>query len=285
MDTEGNQLPYIDKVVLTLAENPEVLNLRAITGSFDAQARHIDLGKLPVLLENQEKSGYTVHLDQASNGSDTVLQVNTSFDGDPEISKWLKTADFRRALSLGIDRDQLNKTFWLGVGVPGSVVPAETSPFNPGPEWRNKWSTHDPQKANAMLDAIGLSKKDSQGFRVRTDNGERLRIEIQAVAAFLPWPQQSEMIAQQWKYIGIQGDVKELERGQAMGRALNNEHHIMVWTNNGTSQLYLFPTHAIPVDPTGGSFMGPAYAKWFASDGKQGIEPKDPENRCGNDAR
>src|SRR5690606_15491844 len=55
VDTEGNQLPYIDKIQMTLAENLEVLNLRAIAGEYDEQARHIDISKLPVLLENQQK--------------------------------------------------------------------------------------------------------------------------------------------------------------------------------------------------------------------------------------
>ncbi|MBN1813596.1 MAG: hypothetical protein JXA14_17285, partial [Anaerolineae bacterium] len=35
VDTEGNQLPYIDEIVMTLAENTEVANLRAIAGEYD----------------------------------------------------------------------------------------------------------------------------------------------------------------------------------------------------------------------------------------------------------
>ncbi len=275
VDTEGNQLPYIDEIVMSLAEDTEVLNLRAIAGEYDLQERHIDLGKLPVILENAEGSDYTVHLDLAFNGSDTVLQFNQTYDADPEMAKWIKNADFRRALSLGIDRDQLNETFWLGVGIPGSAVPAESSPYNPGPEWRDKWSTYDPEEANAMLDEIGLDQRDSEGFRVRTDNGERLRLEVQAVKAFLPWPQQAQMIAEQWKDIGIQADVKEFERGLAMGRTRNNEHQVMVWTNGGTELLYLFPRHAIPVDPTE-AFVGPKWGTWYASGGEQGVEPDDP---------
>ena len=37
---------------------------------------------------------------------------------DAEIGKWLRNRDFRHALSLGIDRDQLNETFWLGLATP-----------------------------------------------------------------------------------------------------------------------------------------------------------------------
>ncbi len=275
VDTAGNQLPYLDGVVMTLAENLELLNLRAIAGEYDVQERHVDIGKLPVILENQAKGGYKVHLDLAFNGADAIYQFNQSYTADPEIAKWLKNADFRRALSLAIDRNQLNETFWLGTAVPGSPAPAESLPYFPGPGWREKWSTFDPKQANELLDKIGLTKKDAQGFRVRTDNGERLRIQVQAVQAFLPWPKISEMVADQWAKVGIQADVKDTERNLAFTRTRNNEHHIMVWNNGGTELLYLFPRHAIPVDPTE-AFMGPEHAKWYASGGAQGTKPDDP---------
>jgi peptide/nickel transport system substrate-binding protein len=275
VDTEGNQLPYIDRVQLTLAENLEVLNLRAIAGDYDMQERHVDLSKLPVILENQEKGNYTVHLDLAFNGSDAVVQINQSYEADPEVGKWLTNADFRRALSMAMDRDQLNETFWLGVGTPGSTVPAESSAYNPGAEWRTKYSAFDQAKANELLDSIGLTEKDGEGFRLRTDNGERLRLEITTTQAFLPYPKVAEMIADQWKAVGIQGEVKELERNLAMTRIRNNEHHMFMWTNGGTELLYLFPRHAIPVDPTE-AYMGPAFAQWYASGGSQGRKPDDP---------
>ncbi|MEM7025437.1 MAG: ABC transporter substrate-binding protein, partial [Pseudomonadota bacterium] len=86
VDTEGNQLPYLDGITMTLAEDLEVLNLRAIAGDYDVQERHVDLGKLPVILENQEKGGYTVRLDMAFNGADAVFQFNQTYDADPEIA-------------------------------------------------------------------------------------------------------------------------------------------------------------------------------------------------------
>ncbi len=275
VDIEGNQLPYIDRLQMTLGENLEVINLRAMAGDYDEQERHIDLGKLPVLLDNQTKGNYKVHLDLGFAGADFLLQVNQSFNADPEIRKWLTSADFRRALSLGIDRDQLNETFWLGVGTPGSPVPGESMPQNPGPEWRKKWSTYEPARANKMLDDIGLTKKDSDGFRLRTDNGERLRIQIIAIQAFQPYPKMSEMVADQWRKIGIQADVKEMERNLGFTKTRNNEHHIFIWNNGGTELLYLFPRHAIPVDAAE-AFMGPLFANYYASGGTQGEKPTDP---------
>ena len=272
VDTEGNQLPYIDQIVMTLAEDLEVVNLRAMAGEFDEQERHINLLKLPVILENRERGKYDVHLDLAFNGADTVLLFNHSYKADPEIAKWLKNVDFRRALSMAVDREQMNETFWLGLGTPGSVIPNESLPESPGKEWRTKWSTLDLAQANKMLDAIGLTKKDRDGFRLRTDNGQRLVIQIQAVNALLPWPQHAEMVSQHWRKVGIFTEVKELERNLALQRTLANEHHIHVWQNGGSELIYLFPRHTIPVDPTE-PYLGPEYCRWYASNGQQGTKP------------
>ena len=83
VDTAGNQLPYIDRIQMTLAENLEVLNLRAIAGQYDLQERHTAMTKLPVFLENRDKVGYDVRLDPALNGSDATLQINHCLRGGP----------------------------------------------------------------------------------------------------------------------------------------------------------------------------------------------------------
>ena len=277
VDTAGNQLPYIDRIQLSLGENLEVINLRAVAGQYDLQERHTAMTKIPVFLENRDKVGYDLHLDPALNGSDATLQTNQAYDADPEIAKWLQTADFRRALSMGIDRDQLNETFWLGIGVPGSVAPSETMPYSPGPEWRKKWATLDVKQANALLDKIGLSKKDAQGFRQRTDGRGRLRLQMMTAAGtFIPQTQIGEMIREQWKKIGIDVDVKEHERSLFMTRMTGNEHQISMWANDGTEVIYLFPRHALPVDPVEAN-LGRPIALWYASNGTQGKAPKDPQ--------
>jgi peptide/nickel transport system substrate-binding protein len=275
VDSEGNQLPYIDRVSLSLAENMEVINLRAISGEYDYQARHLQLANLPVLLENQERGNYRIHINLATYGADLALHLNTSYIADPEIGKWLSNVDFRRALSLGIDREQLNETFWLGLGTPGSVVVAESSPENPGAEWRRRWATLDVAQANALLDRIGLTRRDSAGFRLRTDNGQRLVLEALAVQALQPYPRQLEMVAQQLRRIGIFLDVKETERTLAYTRVQNNQHHIFPWSNSGSEKVFLVPAYVLAVDPIN-SANGPAYAEWFASNGTRGRRPEDP---------
>ena len=274
VDTEGNQLPYIDRISMGLAENLEVLNLRAIAGQYDYQARHVSLANLPVFLENAEAVGYTVYLDPAQHGADGAFQFNLSYDGDPEVAMWLKNPDFRRALSVAVDRDQINEIIFLGIGVAGSAVVAESSVFNPGPEWRDKWSTYDPDTANQMLDDLGLTERDSEGFRLRTDNGERLIIELPTIPAFIQFTQLAELVKEDWADVGIFANVVEQERSLAVGRRDSNDLHIFVWQNDGTDEIFTYPFHAIPVSSVSGT--GPAYGTWLASGGAQGLEPTEP---------
>ena len=266
-----------EEVQMSLAENPEVVNLRAIAGEYDVQERFLDIAKLPVFLENAGRGKYRVHIDVGFNGSDSQLVFNMAYRADAELAKWFANADFRRALSIAIDRDQLNQAFWLGLFTPGSGVPSEVMPESPGKEWIAKWSDFDPVRASKMLDAIGLTKKDREGYRLRGDNGERLRIQIDVAQTLNPtWPQQVEMIIQQWRAVGIAADLKLLERSLFFARIRNDQHQMVIFSNSGSESLYLFPVLALPVDPAG-SLMGSAYALYFTSGGSAGLKPDQPE--------
>src|SRR5690349_14799031 len=239
VDTDGNQLPYIDKVQFTLGENLEVVNLRAIAGEYDLQARHMDIGKLPVFLENQQKGNYKVSINPAASGSDFAIHINLHYEVDPEIGKWLNNMDFRHALALGIERDQINEAMFLGVGVSGSTAPAESNKYSPGPEWRTKWSTYDPKQANELLDKVGLTQKDPEGYRLRSDGKGKLSIEITTLGGqFIQYTRIAEMIRDQWKKIGIDLRVNEMERSLAIRRGNASENQLLAFGTEGTDTLY-----------------------------------------------
>ena len=227
-----------------------------------------------MFIENQQKGGYKVYLDPGDYGGDMIIKFNLSYDADPEIAKWINTADFRRALSLGIDRDQINETFWLGTGTPSSVVPADNNKYNPGPQYRKLWATLDVKQANEMLDKIGLAKKDAEGYRLRTDGKGRLRIEIMTLGGqFLQFTQIAEMIREQWKKIGIDLDLQEVERSLALKRTAANEQQLGAWNNDGSEHLFTFPLPRVPLRARRRRFLGAALREWFHSGGTQGKEP------------
>lgn len=274
VDTEGNQLPYIDEIVINLAEDREVLLLRALAGEIDFQGRHISISRLPVLIENMETGDYRVDIGRGFCHS-AGFHFNHSYDGDDEIQSWIRNVEFRRALSLGIDRDQINEAYFLGLGVGGSVMCSPDLPSTAGEDYVTKWATHEPDQANEMLDAIGLTEKDDEGFRLRTDgSGERLRIEIGMVAGGNE--PIAEMVKDHWKDIGIWADLKAQERSLFETEARANKHQIGIWGNGGASQLWLYPRHVLPVN-TNEAYMGPEIARWFVSGGEEGMAPPYPE--------
>ena len=133
------------------------------------------------------------------------------------------------------------------------------------------WASHDPKKANEMLDSIGLNKKDSEGYRLRTDGKGRLRLQLTAYLGNVPWTPVGEMFAQQVKKIGIQVDVREMERSLAETLVSANEHQLYVNANDGTEHMFTRPLLLFPDRP--GNYLGPLYGTWFASGGTQGEEP------------
>ena len=274
VDTEGNQLPYIDKVILTVFENLEVHNLRAVAGEYDMQARHVDIQKVPVFLENEEKGGYKLYLDPGDYGSDMQVKINKSFEDDPEIGDLLRNVDFRRALSLGVDRGQISETFFLGIAPPRSVAPVASNDCYPGQEYELKWHTSRSRtRRTPLLDGLGYTDKNAEGIRMRKDGQGALTLEITTLGGqFVQYTQIMEAIKEQWADIGVGLDVKEVERSLAGQIYRANQHQLAAWNNDGSEHLFTFPGHVFPFSQ--GSSGGTLLGLWFQTNGEEGMEPQ-----------
>lgn len=275
VDTKGNQLPYIHTITMSVAESTEVITLRTVAGDYDFQDRHLAVVNLPVLVENQKRSGYTTYRAPLSE-MDFGIRVNLAYDKDPALGTLIRTADFRRALSLGIDRGQINAAFFLDTSTPSATMAADDSKYFPGPEWRTKWATHDPKRANALLDRIGLTAKDDAGYRLRPDRTDRIRLDYQSVRSFNDFPAMGEMIKEHWKAIGIDLAVATVEPNLLTQRTVSND--LMLSGHQvGTNDPFLRPDTLLPtVTNTYTGMIGIPYAKWFATNGTDGTEPPEP---------
>jgi peptide/nickel transport system substrate-binding protein len=272
VDTQGNQLPYIRTISMGNAESTDVIALRAVAGEYDFQDRHLAVASLPVLLQNQERSHYTVHRAPLSE-MDFGLRINLAYTKDQELGDIIRNVDFRRALSLGIDRDQINEAFFLGTSKPSATMAADNSKYFPGAEWRLKWATHDPATANSLLDHMGLTGRDGNGYRLRPDGKGRIRLDYQSVKSFNDFPAIGELIKRQWEQIGIDLSVTTVEPNLLVQRTLSNE--LMLSGHQvGTDDPFLRPDTLLPtVTNNYPGMIGIPYAKWFASGGTDGVEP------------
>ena len=203
---------------------------------------------------------------RGGSGSDAALLCNQSYEADAEIAKWLTNRDFRRALSLGIDRDQINETFWLGLGTPGSVGARRGHALQPRPGVPQALLHLDVEERQRHARQDRAEQEGRGGLPpAHRGKGQRLRIELTTYLGFMPFTQIAEMIKEQWEKIGIQADVVELERSLPNKRVQSNEHQIIMETMWGTDNIFGHTPLFFPYDPT--ARLGPLYGTWFASGG------------------
>jgi peptide/nickel transport system substrate-binding protein len=279
VDKDGNQLPYIDELRFTYFADQQALNLAAIAGDFDMQERHIQMTNYPVLKEQEKNGKYRVIIWPTFGGSDAVIAFNSTYTADPVIGKLLATKEFRIALSYAINRDEIKESVFLGLGEARQPVAAPWHPYFPGKEWAAKYTEFDRGKANQMLDALGLTKRDPQGIRLM-GNGKPATIEISVVPAFGAWPDVAQLVAKDWEAVGIKTIVQIRERALHFSMRAANQLMTEIWNEDTTA----FPfTGGSKFDPRNGPLqqltVGPLYYRWLTSGGKEGVAPDEQQKR------
>jgi peptide/nickel transport system substrate-binding protein len=272
VDKEGNQLPYIDEVRFTFFADVQALNLAAIAGELDQQDRHINLMNYPVLKENEQAGKYKIITWPDFGGSDAVVMFNQTYQKDADLGNLMRTKDFRIALSYATDRKQIQESAFLGLGEPRNAVPAPWHPYYPGDAVAYKYTEFKADEANKMLDAIGLDKKNADGYRLYKGTSKPVQIEISVVAAFGPWPDVAQLVAKNWEAVGIKTIVQIRERALHFSMRDSNDIQTEVW-NEDTGG---FPfTGAPKYDPrtNPGLSLAPLVRTWYATGGKEGMEP------------
>ena len=217
VDSDGNQLPYIDTVNHRLFETNDVFDLRIINGEIDFQARHVNIGNFTLYKENEESGDYKVFLGSASGHS--AIQLNQSTKNE-RLNEFFNVRDVRIALSVAVDRVAINELVWDGLMTPRQYSPLESS-AQAYPKQANAWIEYDPDLANQLLDDAGYAEKDNDGFRLWNDgSGETLSFIIEGTAQ--PGTTGEDTVQEVIKYFAAVG-VKAAYKG--FERSLYEEHH------------------------------------------------------------
>ena len=114
IDQKGQQLPYIDDVIMTVAAT-NLIPAKAGLGEADLQPRYLNMRDYTFLQKSAKTSGVNVHLWESGSGSQIALYPNLTAS-DEEWRKLMRDVRFRRALSLAIDREELNQVRLPGPG-------------------------------------------------------------------------------------------------------------------------------------------------------------------------
>jgi len=267
VDEEGNQLPYIDQIYFHLVEDVAGVNVMGVAGQIDMQDRAIALDQYPVYIENSEANNYHMLLWPQAMASNATFWFNQSYS-DAKYRELFQTFDFRRAMSLAIDRNAINELVFLGQGVPRTETVVPDSPYYQ-PEIEAVNAEYDPATAESLLDGLGLVKGDD-GFRTFPD-GSELLIVITTSGTGAGELQSAELVTEWWNAVGIKTELKQETRDVFWAAAGANENMVSTWTTDRGLVPMVDPIYQFPFDER--SWMAPAYGMWYKTDGAEGEEP------------
>ena len=272
VDTAGNQLPYISEQDEIFVNEDEVRLLKLVNAEVDFKAQSLQLSTAPLLLENQEKGDYTVELRPEVTIASFALNMTHE---DLEKRKVFGDLRFRQAMSVAMNREEMNEVAFFGMGEAKQYVGFTDSPPFIEEKWKQHYAQYDPNLANKLLDEMGLKDVDGDGFRDLL-NGEKLVVNIQFSVQGAP-AAMVELIGQHWAAVGVLTTVKEVTPDEYRSAQSSNKLDVANWRNGqplsivlGTNQIWVPPYHDYFTVRT-----NMLWAEWVDSDGASGVEPPD----------
>ena len=266
VDTDGNQLPYLDKVEHAFFDNTEVFNLKIASGQIDLQMRSTSVGNYTFYKENEKKGNYTVKRWRAATTDAYRPNVTTS---DKVLGKLFDTADFRQAMNIAINRQEINDLVWNGLG-----KARQGSPITGSPEYdaafEKMWAEYDPKKANDLLDKLGLTK-GGDGFRKRPD-GQPLEITVEHTdIAASSADDAHQRVKKYWEAVGIKTNMKYVERALYEEHCRNGDIQVGTWGLDRSSVVKADPQWYIGTIDQGPEFK--LWANWYLQNSYKKEEP------------
>lgn len=221
VDVAGNQLPYFDRVQNRSAATKEAFMIAALGGEVDFVSSILTIEDFPVLTQNAEAGGYEVRLWQKRAGAGVNYFFRQTYKPDPVMQELLRDKRFRRALSLAINRAEINDLLYFGRGTPSQAAVPPGSVYHV-PEHFQRDAAYDPETANRLLDELGL-KLGADGIRRRPD-GKELFVKIEGYhEQETPITSSAELVKDYWEAVGVKTDFDFREDNSFDGRRSADE--------------------------------------------------------------
>jgi peptide/nickel transport system substrate-binding protein len=270
IDEQGQQLPYIDEVAMTIV-SAALIPAKTASGDVDLQARGLAFENYTVLKQGAKRNNFTVRLWRSARGSELALFPNLTTT-DPMWRALLRDARFRRALSLGINRQEINQVIYYGLAVPGNDTVLPESPLF-RPAYADSFAAFDPATANRLLDEIGLTRRGGDGVRLGPD-GRRLQIVVETAGEDPSQVDVLQLVRDTWRSIGIDLFIKAEQRELMRNRAFAGTAVMTVWTGleNALATAAMSPQELAPSSQQ--QLSWPKWGQYVESAGRSG-EPAD----------
>ncbi|MEP6017488.1 MAG: ABC transporter substrate-binding protein [Paracoccaceae bacterium] len=273
IDKRGVQLPYIDVVELNIV-GAGLVAAKSNAGQVDLQARGLDFRDVSILKKGEADGGsYRTFLWANGAASQIAIYPNLNFN-DPVWRKIMRDQRFRQALSLGIDRRMINRALYFGLAKEGGMTALAKSPFF-APENLSRWAIYDPDKANELLDQMGLTEREGSGLRLLPD-GRPMEFVIETAGERQEVENALAIITDTWRDIGVKLVMRPLDRDILRNRVFSGVTMAAVWFgwDNGLPQPYTPPSYLAPTDQV--FFAWPKWGQHYQTGGQAGVAPTLP---------
>lgn len=270
VDAEGRQLPYIDRVILNVADG-KILAAKTGSGEADLQARGLSFANYTFLRQAGKRNEFDTILWDTAKGAQIALYPNLNVN-DPVWRALNRDVRFRRALSLAVDRREINQVVYFGLAVEGANTLLPGSPLY-APELRSAWHRFDLAEANRLLDEMGLTKRDARGVRLMPD-GRPLEVVVETAGEDTEQVDVLELVHDSWMRAGVKLYSRPQQREIFRNRIFAGETKMSVWfgLENALATPDFSPEELAPVNQQG--LQWPKWGQYFETGGTAG-EPVD----------
>lgn len=269
VDTNGRQLPYIDNIVINLGAT-NMVPARTGSGEADLQARYLRFDHFTFLKESESRYDFSVRLWKKARGSQIALFPNLNTK-DKVWRDLFQDTRFRRALSIAINRAEINQVIYYGLAQESQDTVLPKSPLYKE-AYRTAWTEFDLARSNKLLDEIGLTQRDEEGLRLLSD-GRPAVITVETAGESTEQTDVLELVRDGWRQVGVKLLSKPSQREVFRQRIYSGDTIMSVWSgvSNGIPTALMSPSEFSPSSKL--QFQWPRWGHYVQSGGKLGEMP------------
>jgi peptide/nickel transport system substrate-binding protein len=274
VDTEGNQLPYIDEVIGVSYQDNEARTLAMIAGDLDYVK---DPGDTRVLYYDAIDSGAPIAISAliSDGGNTNSIQFNRNTQ-DPVLGAIFSDINFRIGMSHAINREEIIEIVHFGQGTPAQVAPLESSPLY-NERLATQYLAYDLDLANQYLDMVA-PERDGDGYRLRPDGG-RLSMVFSVpnnLSYGTNWVQIAELLVGYWDAVGVEVLLNSMADDLFTTNRDDNNLEVTMYTGEGGAGItaILDPRYYVPGELFG--MYGNGWYYWYVNS-QEAVQVEPPQ--------
>ncbi len=272
VDPEGNQLPYIDQINMDRAADLSVFDAKVVGGTYDFAAFQLRILYYATYADGAAQSDARMILWESGKGGEVVYNVNMNWE-EEEWREVFSDDRFRQALSLAINRGDINDVIYFGNAseTQMTVIPASR---HYKPEYAQAYAEFDRDRANALLDEMGLEWNAAGTHRLWPVSKTPIIIGWDLVETETPKGPITELVEEYWKAVGIEIRWQSITRTLLTQKIIANEEPMSLWHGDESADTLFLrrPKFFTPLDGDE-SCWGVLWGRWYNTGGDMGEEP------------